>query len=97
MEQDDIEAYLVTFERIMAAYSVDKARWAFKLAPQLLGKAQQAYAAMPTEAVGEYEEVKAAILRCYDTNEETYRQRFRAAKGKEGKPTARWLPASKIW
>ena len=37
-----------------------------------------------TEVVDDYEEVKAAILRRYDINEETYRQRFRAAKGMEG-------------
>ena len=45
----DIEAYMVTFERIMATYSVARARRAFELALQLLGKAQQAYRAMPTE------------------------------------------------
>ena len=67
--QDDI-AYLVTFERIMYTYSVDEVRWTFKLAPQLSTKAQQAYAAMPTEAAGDYKEVK--ILRHYDINEYTY-------------------------
>lgn len=45
-EQDDIEAYLTTFERVMRAYEVKEERWAVKLAPQLTGKAQQAYAAM---------------------------------------------------
>ena len=43
---DDIEAYLTTFERMMVAYKVPKERWAFMLASQLTGKAQQAYAAM---------------------------------------------------
>ena len=33
---------------------------------------------------GDYEEVKAAHLRHYNINEETYRQQFRVAKGKEG-------------
>ena len=45
-EADDIEAYLTTFERLMGAFSVAKERWVFKLAPQLTGKAQQAYAAL---------------------------------------------------
>ena len=48
-EDDDIEAYLTTFERLMAAYEVKRERWAFKLAPQLVGKAQQAYAAMSAD------------------------------------------------
>ena len=44
-DSDDIEAYLTTFERMMEAFKVDRARWPYKLAPQLTGKAQQAYAA----------------------------------------------------
>ncbi len=45
-ENDDIKAYLLTFERLMEAYKIRPERWAFKLAPNLIGKAQQAYAAM---------------------------------------------------
>ena len=79
-EQDDIEAYLTVFERMMGAYEVEKSRWAFMLAPQLTGKAQQAYAALSADDAGDYPALKAAILQRYDINEETYRQRFRAAK-----------------
>ena len=32
-ENDDIEAYLTTFERLMKAYEVKEERWVFKLAP----------------------------------------------------------------
>ena len=61
---DDVEAYLTTFERMMKAYAMEKARWAFVLAPQLTGKAQQAYAAMSGD-------MKEAILKRYDDiNEE---------------------------
>ena len=76
-DRDDIEAYLTTFERLMSAYSVPKDRWIFKLAPQLSGRAQQAYAALTAEEALSYDGVKAAILRRYDITEETYRQRFR--------------------
>ena len=44
-------------------------RWAYKLAPQLTGRAQQAYAAMPSEEAGDYALVKAAILQRYDISE----------------------------
>ena len=77
-ERDDIEAYLATFERTMTAYEVNRQRWVYKLAPQLSGKAQQAYAAMSSEEAVDYERVKAAILKRYDINEETYRLRFRS-------------------
>ena len=75
-ENDNIEAYLTTFERIMEAHEVSVERWSFKLAPQLTGKAQQAYAALQPDETKTYETVKAAILRRYNINEETYRQRF---------------------
>ena len=82
-ERDDIEAYQTTFERIMVVHGIDRSRWAYKLAPEFTGKAQLAYAAMDTAASRDYEELKAAILRRYDINEETYRQRLRAASRKD--------------
>ena len=71
------------FERVMEGYGVDEARWAYKLAPYLTAKAQQAYVAMNRGEAEQYGEVKKAILRRYDINEETYRQRFRGAKRKD--------------
>ena len=53
IEQDDIEAYLVTFERIMEAYKVLKDHWTYHLAPQLTGRAQQAFAALPPRRLQE--------------------------------------------
>ena len=83
-ESDDIEAYLTTFERMMEAYEVSRAHWTFKLVPQLTGKAQQAYAALPPDDAKEYGTVRDAILRRYNISEETYRRRFHAQKPKDG-------------
>lgn len=47
-EKDDIEAYLVTFERVMEAHKVDQDRWAHYLASRLTGRAQLVFAAVPT-------------------------------------------------
>ena len=49
-ESDEIEAYLRTFQRLMISYEIKADRWVFKLAPQLIGKAQQ--------EADDYEEVK---------------------------------------
>ena len=76
-DEDDIEAYLTTFERMMMAYGVPKDRWVFRVAPQLTGKAQQAYAAMAAEDTGDYDQLKAAIFQRYSITE-TYRVRFRS-------------------
>ena len=83
-ENDDIEAYLTTFERLMLAYEVKKEKWAYKLAPQLVGKAQQAYAGLTVADAGDYEKLKSAILRRYDITDDSYRQRFRAARLRPG-------------
>ena len=61
-EADDIEAYLTTFERLMKAYEIHQDRWTYKLAPQLVGKAQQAYAAKTPEDASDYAKLKQAIL-----------------------------------
>uniref|UniRef100_A0A1X7TMG4 CCHC-type domain-containing protein n=1 Tax=Amphimedon queenslandica TaxID=400682 RepID=A0A1X7TMG4_AMPQE len=82
-EGEDIEAYLKTFERLMEAYEVPKERWAYRLAPQLTGKAQQAYTAVTSDSA-KYDEVKTTILRRYKSNEETYKSRFRSSRRKEG-------------
>ena len=83
-EKDDIEAYLVTFERIMKAHKVEEGRWAHYLAPQLTGRAQLAFAAVPTADSANYVAIKAAILQRYDINEEAYRRRFRTATRGDG-------------
>eukprot|EP00731_Ephydatia_muelleri_P039306 Em1361g2a len=83
-DDDDIESYLITFERIMAAHKVGKERWPHYLAPQLAGKALLAFAALSITEVGEYEAIKDAILIRYNINEEAYRNRFRTEKRKDG-------------
>ena len=79
-ETDDIEAYLTTFERLMQVAGAEEDTWAVRLAPQLTGKAQQAFAAMREGDSTNYQRVKEAILKRYNISEETYRQRFRGAK-----------------
>ena len=83
---DDIEAFMTTFERSMEAHEIERTKWPVLLAPQLTGKAQQAYAALSSEDSKNFVKVKdsEAIFKRCDINEETYRQRFRSAKVKEG-------------
>ena len=100
-EQDDIESYLVTFERIMDAYKITKQQWTYYLAPQLTGKAQQAFAALLSDESSTYDGVKAAILLRYGVNEEAYRRRFRTASRKDGETNrelaVRLLDLQKKW
>ena len=85
-EQDNIEAYLVTFEQIiiMQVYEIPRAQWTYHLAPQLTGKAQQLFAALPLSKSKAYDGVKTAILLRYGISKETYRQRFRTTSRNSG-------------
>ena len=82
--EDDIEAYLFTFEHILTAHGIDENRWSHFLAPQLTEKAQLAFAALTTENSGDYKAIKAAILARYRINEEAYRVRFRSLVRRDG-------------
>ena len=64
-EADDLEAYLTTFERLVTSEMLEQQHWAFKLAPHLTGKAQQAYAALSSEEAANYTKLKEAILQYY--------------------------------
>ena len=79
-EKDDIEAYLVTFERLMSSSRVPPEDWTLHLAPQLAGKAQKAYAALDAETAKNYDAVKESILHRYAITPETYRIRLRKAR-----------------
>ena len=56
----------------MQAYNIPPEQWIYYVAPQLTGRAQQAFAALPTGESKDYVRVKAAILMRYGVSEETY-------------------------
>jgi len=85
MDNNDIEAFLTTFERAVEAHGVDRDKRATFLAPQLTWKACLAYAVMTDSDARDYDRVKAAIFQYYDINEETYQHRFRSVKPVENK------------
>lgn len=89
-EEDDIEHYLTTFERIALASQWPMDMWALYLVPLLRGKARAAYVAMDIIDSRDYVKVKQAILRKMEINAETYRLGFRSMSIREGE-TAREL------
>ena len=84
---DDIEHYLIAFERVASACQWPTTDWAVRLAPLLTGKARAAYVSMDHGDALEYEQLKTAILDKYDINQETHRLQFREAQvGEEETP-----------
>ena len=83
-ETDDIEAWFLTAERVLAGHGVERENFVLAVAPVLSGKAQSAYEAMPTSESADYDLLKAAVLKRYGVTPESYRQKFRNAKVKQG-------------
>ena len=79
---DDIEHYLLAFERAATTARIKKEAWVVKLAPFLTSKALAAYANMAPEEACNYDCLKDTILKRYNISEETYRQRFRSCRKK---------------
>ena len=74
----------MTFERLAAASQWPLDTWALCLVPLLKGKARAAFVAMNIEDSHDYIKVKQAVLRKFEINAETYRQRFRSKTILEG-------------
>lgn len=86
-EGEDIEHYLVTFERIAQACKWPQDEWALHLAPLLTGKARYAYVAMDIDDTMDNAKVKCAVLQKFEISAETYRVRFRSTvPGEEETP-----------
>ncbi|XP_035038975.1 zinc finger protein 396-like [Hippoglossus stenolepis] len=75
---EDIEKYLLRFERIAKTWKWPENEWACRLVPLLSGKALEAYTAMDEEKAHCYTDLKAALLMKFDISPEIYRQQFRA-------------------
>jgi len=81
--QNDIESYLVTFERKMEAYTILKEQWTNNLSPQLTGNAQQAFTALVLKESKVYEGIKVTVVLRYCINKEVYRRQFRETSRKD--------------
>lgn len=75
---DDIENYLLRFERMARTWQWPVDEWACRLIPLLTGKALEAYTAMDEEQSNSFGYLKEALLVKFDISPETYRQRFRS-------------------
>ncbi|KAK7930573.1 hypothetical protein WMY93_006968 [Mugilogobius chulae] len=92
---EDIENYLLRFERIAKTWRWPESEWACRLVPLLSGKALEAYTAMDEEEAHSYTHLKGALLTKFDISPETYRQRFRATTCPPEKRQQRLIIGSK--
>ena len=82
-EEANVDEYFAHFERTALSLGWPKECWSMLLQTVLTGKAQRAYATLPTENYADYELVKAAVLKSFELVPKAYRQRFRTQRKTE--------------
>ena len=78
-EKDELDSYLLCFERYAENASWEKDTWAIKLSALLTGRAMDVYTRMLDADASDYDKLKKALLTRYNYTEDGYRKRFREA------------------
>ena len=78
--KDNLDEYLLRFERYASVAKWNRSTWATQLSPLLMGKAVEIYNRLSPEEAMDYERLKVALLERYDFTESGYREKFREAR-----------------
>lgn len=74
---EDPKAFLASFEQVARACRWPRGEWVAHLLPAICGETEEAFRSLDTIHQGDYENVKAAILKGEAVKTEARRQRFR--------------------
>ena len=78
--KDNLDAYLLRFERYACVAKWNRSNWATQLSPLLTGKAVEVYIRLSPEEAMDYERLKVALLERNDFTERGYCEKFREAR-----------------
>ena len=78
--KDELDSYLLRFERFAKANRWEDEQWAGALSALLPGKALDVYSRLSKEAAVKYRQLKEALLKRYDLMEDGYRLKFRKSR-----------------
>ena len=78
-EKDELDSYLLRFERYTENASWEKDTWDIKLSALLTGRAMDVYTKMSDTDASDYDKLKKSLLTRYSNTEDGYRKRFREA------------------
>ena len=90
-EEANVDGYFTHFERTALNLGWPREYWSMLLQTVLTGKAQRAYATLPTENSADYDLVKAAVLKSFKLVPEAYRQKFRTQRKTENQSYVEFL------
>ena len=78
--RDNIDAYILRFERYAAQQNWAHDQWAVYLSTLLSGKGLEVYYSLSEEQARDYDTLKKCILNRYDMNEEGFRKKLKNSK-----------------
>ena len=79
---DQIDAYLLRFERYAKSAGCDERDYAIRLSALLTGNALEVYSRLADDEAQDYQKVKATLLESYNFTEKGYREKFRHSEPK---------------
>ena len=82
--KDEMDSYLLRFERYAPAQKWEPDTWATGLSALLQGKALDVYALMPKEDALNYDKLKVALLKRYELTEEGFKRKYKKCRPENG-------------
>ena len=82
--KDEMDSYLLRFERYATAQKWEPDTWATGLSALLQGKALAVYALMPKEDALNYDKLKVALLKRYELTEEGFKRKYKKCRPENG-------------
>ena len=89
--KDNLDEYLLRFERYANVAKWNRSTWATQLSLLLTGKAVKVFNRLSPEEAKEYKRLKFALLERYDFTESGYCEKFREARPEEHKSPSQFV------
>ncbi|XP_061171098.1 uncharacterized protein LOC133180643 [Saccostrea echinata] len=79
-EHDEMDSFLLRFERYAEAQKWGEENWAVNLSALLRGKALDVYSLMPKSEALDYKNLKKALLRRFELTDDGFKKKFRSCR-----------------
>ena len=90
-EKDELDNYLLRFERFAYSNNWDRSDWATRLSALLTGRALEVYSRLSEDHAVDYDQLKKALLCRYELTEEGYHAKFRKATPSNNETSAQFI------
>ena len=94
-DKDNIDSYLLRFERYADLQGWKQDDWSVHLSALLKGKALDVYCRLPKEDALDYDKLKNALLQRFEMTEEGFRRRFRSGRPEKGETFVQYVSRAK--